>query len=179
MILDEASTGLMDRAEVIRERNALIALLTDALDSAASVGFLPPLQMQAARDYWIGVEQAIEAGERKLIALRTAGVLAGTVQLQRAGMPNGRHRGEVMKLMVHRTFRGRGYARILMAAMEAEARRQGLELLVLDTRHGDAAERLYRSLGWQDAGVIPGYARGADGELHSTVFFYKQLTKTT
>ena len=37
------------------------------------------------------------------------------------------------------------------------------------------AEGLYRKLGWQEAGVVPRYARGADGPLHSTVFFYKEL----
>ena len=62
-----------------------------------------------------------------------------------------------------------------MAAVEEEALRQGLSLLVLDTRQGDVAERLYRRLGWQEAGVVPRYARGADGDLHATVFFYKEL----
>jgi ribosomal protein S18 acetylase RimI-like enzyme len=62
-----------------------------------------------------------------------------------------------------------------MAEVEGEARRQGLSLLVLDTRHGDQAEKLYRKLGWQELGVVPRYARGADGELHATVFFFKEL----
>ena len=46
---------------------------------------------------------------------------------------------------------------------------------MLDTRQGDVAEGLYRKLGWQEAGVVPRYARGADGALHATVFFYKEL----
>ncbi len=165
----------MDRACVIRERDALAALLTDSVDGGASVGFLPPLDAPTAEQYWMGVAEAIDAADRKLFAVWADGVLAGAVQLQRSATPNGLHRGEVMKLMVHRRFRGRGFAARLMAAAEEEARRQGLSLLVLDTRHGDVAAGLYRKLGWQEAGVVPRYARGADGDLHATVFFYKEL----
>lgn len=165
----------MDRAGVIRERDALAALLTDSVDGGASVGFLPPLDAPTAEQYWMGVADAIDAADRKLFAVWADGVLAGVVQLQRSATPNGRHRGEVMKLMVHSRFRGRGFAVRLMAAAEQEAGRQGLSLLVLDTRHGDVAEGLYRKLGWQEAGVVPRYARGADGALHATVFFYKEL----
>ncbi len=85
-----------------------------------------------------------------------------------------------MKLMVHREFRGRGLGRLLMQAAEDEARlRHGRTLLVLDTRRGDISERLYRSMGYVEAGVIPGYARssGPTGELHDTVIFYKHLAR--
>jgi GNAT superfamily N-acetyltransferase len=165
----------MDAAQAVRERDALMALLTDSVDGGASVGFLPPLDTRAAEEYWTGVADAIEHEGRRLLAAQVDGVLAGAVQLQPAAMPNGRHRGEVMKLMVHRRFRGHGLAAQLMAAVEEEALRQGLSLLVLDTKQGDVAEGLYRRLGWHPAGVVPRYARSADGTLHATVFFYKEL----
>lgn len=167
--------ALMDRAQTTREREALIALLVDTVDSGASVGFLPPLDTSQAADYWAGVADALAQDGRSLFGLWAEGMLAGTVQLQRAAMPNARHRAEVMKLMVHRGFRGRGFGRLLMISVEEEARRQGLKLLVLDTRQGDTAEGMYRKLGWQAAGVVPGYARGADGIFHATVLFYKEL----
>lgn len=166
---------LMDVTLLVRERDALVALLTDSVDGGASVGFLPPLDTRTAEDYWTGVADAMVHADRRLFAVWADGVLAGAVQLQRSATPNGRHRGEVMKLMVHRHYRGRGFGERLMTAAEEEARRQGLTLLVLDTRHGDVAEGLYRKLGWQEAGVVPRYARGADGALHATVFFYKEL----
>ena len=62
-----------------------------------------------------------------------------------------------------------------MRTVEALAREQGRTLLVLDTREGDAAELLYRKLGYTAAGVIPGYARSAGGSLDGSVFYYKQL----
>ncbi|HYP06549.1 MAG TPA: GNAT family N-acetyltransferase, partial [Bryobacteraceae bacterium] len=71
--------------------------------------------------------------------------------------------------------RGNGVGRALMLRAEELARQMGRTLLVLDTRCGDVAEQLYLKLGYVRAGVIPGYARSASGELHSTVFMYKQL----
>ena len=62
-----------------------------------------------------------------------------------------------------------------MEALEAEADRRGLHLLVLDTAVGHGAEELYVGLGYQRLGVVPQYARTPDGKLHSTAFFYKEL----
>jgi hypothetical protein len=62
-----------------------------------------------------------------------------------------------------------------MIAIEAEARRRDRSTLVLDTREGDPSERLYQSLGWQRAGVIPRYARSATGALDGSAFYYKLL----
>ncbi len=45
----------------------------------------------------------------------------------------------------------------------------------VDTRQADSAEQLYRTLGYCEAGIIPAYARSADGTLDSTVIFYKTL----
>jgi len=151
----------------------LAALLEDTVDGGASVGFLPPLGVEEARGYWGKVCDAIDSGGRILLAARQAGRLIGSVQLDPAGMPNGSHRAEVMKLMVAREARRQGIGRALMRAIEEESRRIGRSLLVLDTRVGDAAERLYQDIGYRRAGVIPRYARGGSGELQDTVIFYK------
>lgn len=63
-----------------------------------------------------------------------------------------------------------------MLAVEAEALKGGRTTLVLDTREGDPSERLYQSLGWQRAGVIPRYARSANGALDGSAFYYKLLS---
>jgi ribosomal protein S18 acetylase RimI-like enzyme len=81
----------------------------------------------------------------------------------------------VQRVLVHRSARRQGIAEQLMHRLEEIARERGRSLLVLDTREGDAAERLYEKLGYTVAGVIPGYARSADGSLDASVFYYKQL----
>jgi GNAT superfamily N-acetyltransferase len=151
----------------------LAALLADAVDDGASVGFIAPLASEEAAHYWQGVATAVGRGS-KLLWLATAGDrIIGSVQLEPAGRANGSHRAEVQKLLVLRAHRRQGAARALMQALENEAVRLGRHLLVLDTRQGDSAEQLYRSLGWTEAGVIPGYARSSSGVFTDTVFFYK------
>jgi ribosomal protein S18 acetylase RimI-like enzyme len=158
-----------------RERE-LIDILVDCVDGGASVGFLPPLATGEAAAYWRGVAGALSDGSRVLLVAGAPGGPAdGTVQLDLAMRANGLHRAEVVRLLVHRRARRGGLGRALMVAIEAEARRLDRTTLVLDTREGDPSERLYRSLGWQRAGVIPRYARSANGALDGSAFYYKLL----
>jgi acetyltransferase len=157
-------------------RPALVALLRDAVDGGASVGFLPPLGEAEAGAYWDGVVEALGDGSRVLLVARDpAGAIVGSVQLDLAMRANARHRAEVIRLMVHRAARRRSLGRTLMLAIESEARRRGRTTLVLDTRQGDPSESLYQALGWTCAGVIPRYAASADGTLHTTALYYKLL----
>jgi acetyltransferase len=154
----------------------LSRLLEDAVESGASIGFLPPLGPTEAADYWAGVAAAVAEGTRVLLVAHDAGGdLVGSAQLALETRPNGRHRAEVMKVMVHRNSRRQGLGRALMLAAEAEARRRGRTTLFLDTRLGDAAEGLYRATGWTFAGSIPRYARSADGALDANAIYYKLL----
>ena len=78
--------------------------------------------------------------------------------------------------MVHPHFRRQGIARALMAELERQAALRGRKLITLDTRTGDHAEPLYASLGYETAGVIPGYCRAPlDDRLESTTIMYKAL----
>jgi acetyltransferase len=155
---------------------ALIALLRDAVDSGASLGFLPPLASCTAARYWRTVVEDVEEGSRVLLAARAAGgAIVGSAQLELAMRENGRHRAEVAKVMVLGAARRQGIGRALMLAAEEHARRLGRSTLVLDTRAGDPSERLYASVGWQRVGEIPRYARSAGGALHATAFYYKLL----
>lgn len=154
----------------------LISLLQDTVASGASVGFLPPLSEEDAQQYWRDVFQDVAQQTQVLLVARDAGHIVGSVQLALATKPNALHRAEVQKLFVLQSQRRRGTGRALMQAVEQAAREYGRTLLVLDTRLGDAAEQLYRSLGYTEAGVIPLYAQSATGTLDSTIFFYKQLS---
>jgi acetyltransferase len=156
------------------DQAALAAVLIDAVDSGASVGFLAPLSKTDALAYWQGIRKEMDQG-LVLLAAHMEGRLAGTVQLAPAAKANARHRAEVQKLLVLREFRGRGIGRALMQRVEEEARALGRWLLVLDTAT-DAAERLYRRLGYDRAGAIPEFAESpAGGAFDPTVLYYKRL----
>lgn len=149
-------------------------LLIDAVHSGASVGFLAPLAPATAAHYWTGVLGSL--GESLLLwVAELDGRVVGSVQLSLCEKENGRHRGEVQKLFVHRSARGHGIATQLMHAAEAEARERRRTLLVLDTLLGSDAENVYRHLGWTRAGEIPQYAAAPDGEIFPTVVYFKAL----
>ncbi len=165
-------------AGVQAHRHVLAALLRDAVDSGASVGFLPPLSDAEAVAYWDTVAAAVDEGSRlALVAHDQALGLVGSAQLDLAMRANARHRAEVSKVMVHQRARRRGVGRALMLALEDHARRLGRTTLILDTRQGDPSETLYRSLGWTFAGAIPAYARSASGALDATAYYYKLLDR--
>ena len=165
----------LDAAGTREALPALVEILRDAVDGGASVSFLPPLGVAEAERYWRGIIAAVDAGTRILLVARVGGRIDGTVQLDLDQPQNGGHRAEVAKLLVHRSARRRGLGRALLSAIEGEAARAGRTLLVLDTRRGDAGEGLYRAHGYVEVGIVPGYARSAEGSLTDTVFFYRVL----
>ena len=152
---------------------ALAALLVDAVDSGAAVSFLSLTESQAL-DWWRELLGQPGSGAIVLVARDDAGI-AGSVQLHPSWAPNQPHRADVAKLIVHRRARRRGLGVALMEAVEREAANAGYRLLVLDSKRGDAGERLYRRLGWTVVGTIPRYALDTDGRTpHDTVVFYKE-----
>ena len=153
----------------------LVTLLQDAVASGASIGFLPPLSEEEAREYWTSVLEDMTQKKRVLLIARHCAQVVGAVQLELATKANAQHRAEVQKLFVLQHERRRGIGRLLMEAIEPIARERGRTLLVLDTRLGDHAERLYRKLGYVEVGIIPSYAQNATGTLDATIIFYKLL----
>lgn len=156
--------------------NSLNNLLMDSVNNGASIGFIAPLTSQIAEEYWHSIEVELQNNERKLIVATKGSKIIAAVQLSLCQKDNGKHRGEVEKLMVHSQHQGLGFAKQLMHTLEQGALQQQLKLLVLDTRLGDVASDLYRKLGYIEAGQIPLFALSSSGELQSTVLFYKLLS---
>ncbi|MDP3073536.1 MAG: GNAT family N-acetyltransferase [Opitutaceae bacterium] len=155
---------------------ALQALLRDAVEGGASVGYVLPLPETEVAAFWRGVLASVASGSRVLLVARDAGSrIVGTVQIEFAQRPNGRHRAEVQKLLVLRTHRGRGLGFTLMGAVEEIAREARRTLLFLDTSCNGNALGLYERCGYTRAGGIPRYAADPDGSLHDNVIFYKEI----
>lgn len=151
-----------------------MAVLQDVVDHGASVGFLATDTQTTLAVYWRQVFAALGPGLALWVAEEN-GRIVGSVQLAPCQRSNGRHRGDLQKLMVLESARGKGIATRLLHAAEAHARNLGLTLLVLDTHSGSPAESLYRREGWCEAGSIPDYAGVPDGTLISTTYYYKKL----
>lgn len=166
---------LLDAEETRARMGELADVLADCVTGGASIGFMAPYGPADALPFWRDVAAAVGEGATLLFAAERAGRIVGTVQVGIRQMPNQPHRADVKKLLVMESERGRGIARALMAAAEAEAARRGKTVLVLDTATGSPAETVYERLGWQRAGVIPDYALYPDGRFCATTFFYKRI----
>jgi len=146
-------------------------LLVRVVEEGASIGFLPPLSLDVANDYW----NSVIAPDVVLYVAYMNDQMVGSVQLHFSTKQNGNHRVEIAKLMTHPDYRRHGIGRLLMQKAEQKAIELGKTLIVLDTREGDPSNQLYSSLGYIQAGRIPQYARSATGELDATIFYYKLL----
>ena len=134
-----------------------------------------PFEPEDGVSYWREIADQVEKGGIILAVAQVDGRLVGTVQVGLASKPNQPHRGDLMKLLVHRSARGLGLSRRLMDAVEQEAASRGRTLLVLDTATGSDAEKIYPRFGWQRVGVIPDYALWPQGGLCATTLFYKRI----
>ncbi|MFN3830816.1 MAG: GNAT family N-acetyltransferase [Allorhizobium sp.] len=149
--------------------------LADCVEGGASLGFMSPFSPKDGEAFWRGVAEAVGRGEVLLYGAFVEDRLVGTVQVGFALKPNQPHRGDLMKLLVHRDARGLGLSKALMAAAEKGSAAAGRSLLVLDTAAGELAEGLYEKLGWQRSGMIPNYALFPDGRFCDTVIFWKTV----
>lgn len=166
----------LDAAGLRAEADALAEVLRDCVLNGASVGFVLPFPHEEARAFWLGLLPALERRERRLFVMRDAdGGICGTAQLVLGGMPNGRHRAEIAKMLVHSRARRQGVAQALLLHAEQCARAEGRTLIVLDTCTGYQAEPLYLKLGYQVCGTIPDFAAMPDGSLGATTVMYKRL----
>lgn len=156
------------------EITALAALLGEVVRDGNSIGFLADSTDADFLEFWRAVAGRIGADHHLWVA-KEAGEIVGSIQLAQAGMPNSRHRGEILKLMVSPRFRRRGIAAQLLAAATHFAGSRGLTLLVLDTEEGSAGPAFYESQGWIRSGVIPDFATNAAGELITTVVYWLRL----
>ncbi|MDM5224718.1 GNAT family N-acetyltransferase [Cytobacillus sp. NJ13] len=153
----------------------LSKLLIKVVNEGASIGFLPPLEHVDAEEYWGNL---LKNDDVVLFLAVMDGKAAGTIQLHLSQKENGSHRAEIAKLMTDPSIRRKGLGRLLLKAAEDKAKQDGRSLLVLDTREGDVSNILYQSAGYVKAGIIPGFAQSAQGQLEATVIYYKNLNIT-
>ena len=169
LVLNSASEDIEDFI------TPLVDLLQNGIDDGASMGYLESTPRAVLESFWASELAVVRAGKGKLLYARQNRKIVGTVLLAFESMPNGAHRAQVRKLIVHTESRGQGIAKQLLNLLEMEARISGKRLLILDTETESGAEYLYQKLGWEKIGVIPLHSSAPNGVLASTTLFFKQL----
>jgi acetyltransferase len=153
----------------------LVHVFRDVVNSGSPLGFMPPISAIQARDYWLSLKPELEAGSRILLVALNGDAVVGSGQLGLSQRANSPHRAEINRLFVCRAVRGQGIGKSLMEALHNEARRCRRSLILLNTRHAEPAEDFYKSLGYTQVGVIPGWTIGPAGEKYDHVEMWKQL----
>ncbi len=168
---------LVERVEKLRPAD--LHDLSDAADQAiregGGFGWLEAPSRDLMERYWRGV---LLIADRSLFIVRVDGVIAGSVQLVRPARNNEAqsHAATITMCFIAPWARGRGLARKLIEAAEAEARWAGFNLLNADVRATqEAAVHLFESLGFLCWGSHPYYAR-VRGQTIVGRYYYKLLT---
>ncbi|KAJ6786736.1 hypothetical protein PWT90_01992 [Aphanocladium album] len=147
--------------------------------------FLPPLSHEKLLSWWKERISEVADGSRVMLLLvnnmdpsgRVKGPeIMGVVMLFMPPSETGPFRCSVEKLLIHKSFRGRGGSRLLLNALEEEALKRRRTMLLLDTETGSPAEAVYKRLGYTEMGVIPNYGISPTGELKDGTFFYKDIS---
>lgn len=161
---DKRQTG-----EILRD---LVVVLRDSISNNYSIGFLATDSDESLREFWIS---ELQRSNNSLFCAWNESELIGTVIITRETRTNGRHRGELRKLMVHSDHQGRGVGSRLEKLACAAAKESGISLLYLDSATDFLVNEKYEAWGWQRVGSIPSYAADPFGKLIATTYFYKEL----
>ncbi|MBK1667419.1 hypothetical protein CKO28_05165 [Rhodovibrio sodomensis] len=152
--------------------------LCDAAESAiqdgGGFGWLKAPERHVMESYWRGV---LLVPERELFVARLDGVIAGSVQLQRAPRNNEAQAyvGQLTTFFLAPWARGHGLARRLVEAVEARAIQHDLQAVTLDVRDTQTrAIQLYEAMGYRHWGTNPYYAL-VDGRWVGGHYYVKPL----
>ena len=173
------AVAALDPASLAKVLDRLADILRACVSEGASVGFVTPFDRDEARAYWLNrVVPAHAAGVKTVLIATVGGEVAGTAQLDlELDAEQASSRRGFQGPGPPRPFAAPASGRPLMREIERRAAAEGRWLLTLDTA-GDAAEALYRSLGYSLAGSIPDYARHSfEDRYDATRLMYKDLRR--
>ncbi|MEU3456530.1 N-acetyltransferase [Micromonospora sp. NPDC006766] len=133
-------------------------ILADLVRDGAALGWVAPPSRPDVAELLGQILRAVRAGDSALRAAYLDRRLVGLGYWLRYARPTHRPHADLEKIAVDAAAQGCGVGRALTAALIADARRAGIEVLTLDAR-GDnsAALRLYRSLGFTEYGRLPDF----------------------
>lgn len=174
----KGDVGLPRLAEAL-DVDELETLWTAVNKAGGAVGFLPDCPQAHVRTTAEETVAAVAAGRTLACVVRDGdidgGELVGSVFLQPRRGERFLHCGDVTRLMVHPRWQGRGLGPRLLDAAVAQARRLGLELLLLSARGGTDLPDRYSRLGWTEVGVFPGVLRLGPGDDRAEHWFQLRL----
>ncbi|MGW4205292.1 N-acetyltransferase family protein [Streptomyces sp. NPDC004726] len=157
-----AGTSVLDAVEVAADPESQAAfaraahrILAELVGGGAALGWVEPPSSDEVAELLAEVVGAVRAGDAALRAAYVDRRLVGLGYWRRYARPTHRPHADLEKVAVDAAVHGHGVGRTLTAALVADARAAGIEVLTLDAR-GDNTDalRLYRSLGFVEYGRL-------------------------
>ena len=152
----------------------LVQATEDAIRENIGFNWVVPPGKDVLETYWKGV---LVVPERVLFIARLEGTLAGSVQLLKPGpsKETSSFSASIEAHFVAPWARGHGLAKLLLEAVEREARAQGFSILKLSVRKTqEAAIQLYEENGYTHWGTLP-YYEFESAQMIPGHFYYKNL----
>lgn len=169
-ILD-ATELISDPQLEVRFAESAHRILAGLVSAGAALGWVEPPSRDEVTELLGHVVSAVQAGDGALRAAYLGRQLVGLGYWLRYARPTHRPHADLEKIAVDAAAHGRGVGRALTAALIADARQTGIEVLTLDARGDNTnALRLYRSLGFTEYGRLPDFV--AVGERRYDKVFY-------
>jgi ribosomal protein S18 acetylase RimI-like enzyme len=133
-------------------------ILADLVRGGAALGWVEPPSRDEVAELLARVITAVRAGDGGLRAAYLDRRLVGLGYWLRYARPTHRPNADLEKIAVDTAVHGRGIGRALTAALIADARRAGIEVLTLDARGDNTkALKLYESLDFTEYGRLPDF----------------------
>ncbi|MCF3173063.1 GNAT family N-acetyltransferase [Streptomyces sioyaensis] len=154
-------------------------ILADLVGGGAPLGWVEPPGSDEVAALMDRVLRAARDGDGALRAAYAGRRLVGLGYWLRYARPTNRQHADLEKLAVAPETHGRGVGRALTAALVADARDAGIEVLTLDARADNTrALRLYRSLGFREYGRLPDFV-AMGGRRYDKVFYMRDFRGDT
>ncbi|RDI19709.1 GNAT family N-acetyltransferase [Lentzea flaviverrucosa] len=151
------TTNLLWLSEADDDLRAEIhAVVHDVVAAGGAVGYHEPPTYDRISTWLDTVLKQVRDGDAAFTAATVDGVVRAVGLWRRGSTAVFQHRAEVQQIMAHPSARGLGLGKRVMEGLVANAREQGIEIVMLGVRgNNHGAIELYESLGFRECGRMP------------------------
>jgi GNAT superfamily N-acetyltransferase len=159
-------------------RADLLRIWVTATNAGGAVGFLAPVDESTVADTADAVLARVRSELDELLVVEHAGSVVGWLVLERDPRAFASHWRTLKRLQVEPAEQARGVGTALLHEAERFARQElGLSFLTLTVRGGTGTDALYRRVGYQEVGRVPGALRVAPDDDRDEIVMVLQLPR--
>jgi predicted GNAT family N-acyltransferase len=153
-----------------------LALFQRVLAQDTTVGYPRPFDAATGASIARGLDRDLREEKCHLLVAEDHERFVFQATLVQSPSPNNRHTAGIYRAMVDPSVRGGGLMWQSMPFFIQQCTALGIELVSLDVRAGSPAEQIWKHMGFEVFGRLPGYAV-VDGQRHDGVYMYMTVAR--